>query len=64
MDPNKEQKSWNRELTPQEKRIGLAIVSWFAACIWIGIFFPKIGFGLLLAGIAIAFIISAGITGH
>ncbi|RLA31170.1 MAG: hypothetical protein DRR11_11485 [Gammaproteobacteria bacterium] len=61
MDDKSMRKRRNRDLTRQEKRWGLVAVTWFALCIWIAIFIPKLGFGLLLAGLfvvgAISFVI-------
>jgi len=64
MDSNDEHKSGNRDLTPSERRFALAILAWLGACIWIGVFEPKLGIGLFIAGIVITFIVAAAMFSH
>ena len=57
MDPDKDNKSGNRELTPGEKLFGSIVVGWFVISVLMAIISPKIGFGLLAGGALVAAIV-------
>ena len=61
MDREMQDGSWNRALTPSERRFAIGIVAWFAACVFTAIISPKLGVLLLALGVLVTAIVMLAI---
>lgn len=50
----KNQPSWNRQLSAKEARPGILIIVWAIVSFGTMFFFPKVGVGLLILGVLVA----------
>ncbi len=50
MDRDRNTKSWDRKLSPGEKRVGVVAAAWLMVSILMLLVSPKLAFGMMMAG--------------
>jgi len=57
MAPKEKNQSWNRELTPSERKFGYIIIGWFSICVFSAFISLKFAISLLALGVFLAMIV-------